>query len=190
MRWNDQVLGGEGFASWQPFEHPQLGPVEIGGWRTKFVWQNAPAQFLPDLCHKHCLFSIAHAVMGPRLTVESFTAARQGGELHKLTLILRNTGYLPTYTSKKALERKAVRPIEVEVMVPDGGELVSGEREQEIGQLEGRSNKMWGSWFSGGYPTDNARRLEWVVRGSTGSEVRVEVRAERAGTVRAAVTLE
>ena len=31
LKWNDEVLGGEGFVDWRPCEHPQLGPVEIGG---------------------------------------------------------------------------------------------------------------------------------------------------------------
>jgi hypothetical protein len=32
LRWNDEVLDRKGFAEWTPFNHPQLGPVEIGGW--------------------------------------------------------------------------------------------------------------------------------------------------------------
>ncbi len=31
MRWNDEALGTEGFVDWYPVEHPQLGPVELGG---------------------------------------------------------------------------------------------------------------------------------------------------------------
>jgi hypothetical protein len=127
--------------------------------------------------------------MSPRLTVQECQAEALGGGLHKITLILRNTGFLPTYTSKRALQQKAVRPIEVEVTLPAGVTLTSGEREQEIGHLEGRSNKLWGGWYSSGYPTDNARRLEWVVAGAAGSVVKIETRSERAGTVRAEITL-
>jgi murein tripeptide amidase MpaA len=189
MEWNDRMLNGEGFVPWREFDHPQLGKVEIGGWRIKKVWQNAPVQFLPDLCDKHCRFTLAHAEMSPRLTVQECKAEALGGGLHKITLILRNTGFLPTYTSKKAAQIKVVRPIEVEVTLPEGVTLASGEREQEIGHLEGRSNKLWGGWFSAGYPTDNARRLEWVVAGPAGSVVKIETRSERAGSVRAEVAL-
>src|SRR5260370_29118514 len=31
MRWNDEVMNGEAFQDWTPFDHPQLGHVEIGG---------------------------------------------------------------------------------------------------------------------------------------------------------------
>jgi murein tripeptide amidase MpaA len=183
------VLGGEGFTNWHEFDHPQLGKVEIGGWRNKTAWQNAPPSFLPDICHKHCLFVLAHAEMNPRLTVQECIVEPLGGDLHKLTLILRNTGFLPTYTSKKAAEKKAVQPTEVELTLPEGVTLAQGDRWQEIGPLEGRSNKLFGFW-SGGHPTDNAQRLTWVLRGSAGSTVGVEARAQRAGTVRAQVTLE
>ena len=46
MEWNDEKLGGKGFIDWQPFEHPQLGTVEIGGWKDKEVWQNPPVCLL------------------------------------------------------------------------------------------------------------------------------------------------
>jgi hypothetical protein len=82
-----------------------------------------------------------------------------------------------------------MRPLAVEVFPGTGVTLVNGEREQEIGHLEGRSNKVHGAW-GGGYPTDNARRLEWVVKGAPGGTVRLEARSDRAGTIRADLTLE
>ena len=44
MRWNDEVMHGAAFVDWQPFQHPQLGPVDIGGWHGKLYQQNAPLQ--------------------------------------------------------------------------------------------------------------------------------------------------
>ena len=38
LQWCDANLpAGSYFADWTPFEHPQLGSVEIGGWSYKFV---------------------------------------------------------------------------------------------------------------------------------------------------------
>ena len=34
-----------GFRAMEPFDHPQLGRVEIGGWKTKFTAQNPPPKF-------------------------------------------------------------------------------------------------------------------------------------------------
>jgi murein tripeptide amidase MpaA len=46
LAWNDGELDGEGFVDWTPFEHPQLGRVEMGGLKTKFTAQNPPPTFL------------------------------------------------------------------------------------------------------------------------------------------------
>ncbi len=32
LKWSDEVLKGKGYIDWYPFEHPQLGHVELGGW--------------------------------------------------------------------------------------------------------------------------------------------------------------
>ncbi|HLQ28349.1 MAG TPA: hypothetical protein VK140_03825 [Ktedonobacteraceae bacterium] len=103
--------------------------------------------------------------------------------------LVENNGFLPTYTSKKALERKDVRPIEAELELPEGVSIVSGQRRSELGQLEGRSNKLW-VWFSGSSPTDNRRKVEWVLKGPRGSTVNLIVRSQRAGVVRRTITLD
>jgi murein tripeptide amidase MpaA len=189
MQWNDEKLGGKGFHDWVPFEHPQLGPVEIGGWDFKYVWQNAPAEYLPELCDRHCRFTIAHALMSPRLGLKQVDVTHQGADVYRVVAVLENRGFLPTYTSKKGQERNIVRPIRVTLTLPEGGALVTGPAEQEVGQLEGRANKAFGG-FRAPTPTDSRRKVEWVVRAPAGSTVQVTAQAERAGTVRADVPLE
>ena len=190
MRWNDEKLGGRAFIPWREFDHPQLGRVEIGGWDSKNYITNAPLEYLPDLCEKHCLFTLAHALMSPRLTLRRADVQKQAANLYKITAVVANEGFLPTYTSKRAQDRKIVRPIEVRLDLPEGASIVSGEAEQEIGQLEGRSNKIYSGWFSSNNLTDNQKRLEWVVRAPEGSSAKVEVRSERAGIVRTVLKLE
>lgn len=48
MRWNDEEEEGRAFTDWTPFEHPQLGLVEIGGWDSKFHQENLPVRYLPE----------------------------------------------------------------------------------------------------------------------------------------------
>ena len=187
MQWNDQKLGGNGFIDWQPFEHPQLGTVEIGGWNHKEVWQNAPVEYLPKLCEQHFQFAISHALMSPRLAVSQTVVLHQGGDIYQIVVQLENQGFLPTYTSEKALAGKSVRPIEVMLTLPDEVILVSGKQLQEIGHLEGRSNKAFASSAQG---SDYRCHLEWVVKGFAGSEIQVTARAERAGVVKAVITLQ
>jgi hypothetical protein len=32
IRWSDAKLDGIAHAGWKPFDHPQLGKIELGGW--------------------------------------------------------------------------------------------------------------------------------------------------------------
>ena len=184
MQWNDQELGGTGFIPWQPFDHPQLGPVEIGGWDEKAVWQNAPAQYLPEICEKQANFAIAHALMSPRLAIARTEITHQGADIYHVVVQIENQGFLSTYTSKKSLERKAVRPIEVMLSFPESVTLISGQREREIEHLEGRANKAFSSFIFNSGGMDYRSHLEWVIKGAENSVIEVKIVSERAGTVK------
>ena len=45
LRWADEHAPGQ-FVDWYPFEHPQLGPVELGGWPYLGLWTNPPSDLL------------------------------------------------------------------------------------------------------------------------------------------------
>jgi murein tripeptide amidase MpaA len=183
LRWNDENLGGAGFVNWSPFDHPQLGRVEIGGWDTLWTWRNPPPTFLEEEIEKNCRFSLVQASMAPRLKVRHLAAEPVGGGASKITLVIENAGFLPTYVSRKGLDRKMSRPVRIEI---EGGVLVSGERVIEVGHLEGRSNKL--DWTSTG-ATDNRIRREWVVRGEPGDRLVLHVISERAGSIHPELTL-
>ena len=189
MKWNDEVMGGEAFENWRSFDHPQLGLVEIGGWKGKLYEQNAPLKYLPDMCKKHSRFTLSHALLNPYLSLRTLDINRQGENVYRVVAVLENNGFLPTYTSQRALERNDARPIEAELQLPEGVILIAGERRQELGQLEGRSNKIW-NWWGGATPTDNRCKIEWVFKAAPDSRVELTVRAQRAGVVRRTITLE
>lgn len=189
MEWNDKKLHGKGFETWRAFDHPQLGKVEIGGWDYKYAWQNAPAEYLPEICEKHSTFTLAHALMSSRLELTKSDVEAVGDGTYKISVVVSNTGFLPTYTSKRGQERKAVRPMEVSLKLPEGASILSGKADQEAGQLEGRTNKIYGGWYSSRVMTDNQKRFEWIVRSEKGGSAQVTVRTDRAGTVRATLEL-
>jgi len=189
MQWNDEVMEGEAFENWRTFVHPQLGPVEIGGWKGKLYEQNAPLKYLPDMCKKHSQFTLSHASLNPYLSLRTLDVKPRGDNIYHVVTVVENNGFLPTYTSQKALERRDVQPIEAELHLPEGVSIISGERRQELGQLEGRSNKIW-NWWSGASPTDNRYKVEWVFKGLPGSQVELVVRSQRAGVVHQTITLE
>jgi hypothetical protein len=125
--------------------------------------------------------------MSPLLAIARIDVIPQEGDLYHVVVQLENQGFLPTYTSKKALERDAVRPIEVSLSLPEKVSLISGRQWQEVGHLEGRSNKAFTRLAEAG--TDYRCHLEWVVKAPTPSEIEIVAKAERAGTVRQQILL-
>ncbi len=187
LAWNDTHLDGKGFINWQPFDHPELGRVEIGGWIERETFGNPPPAFLRPTLEPNTEFVLALARTGPRLELRELSATALGDGLYRVRAVLVNSGYLPTYTSSKARERKVVEPIAATLTLPDGAALESGVRREEIGHLEGRWNKR--ALFGGSFPTDNLRRLDWVVRAPAGSVVQFATEGGRGGRVRGEVVL-
>ena len=103
--------------------------------------------------------------------------------------MLENAGWLPTNVTQKALDRKAVRPIEVVLELPEGGRVVTGKGREEAGQLSGRVERRAITWWGADHSTSDRTKIEWVVGAKAGERVGVVARHERAGTVRAELVL-
>jgi hypothetical protein len=90
--------------------------------------------------------------------------------------VLENAGWLPTNVTQKAIDRKAVRPIEVELALPEGGRVVTGQEREDAGQLAGRVERRTILWWN-------------VDEAEPGASVAVTARHDRAGTVHAELVL-
>jgi hypothetical protein len=192
LAWNDAALGGKGFVPWYPFRHPQLGDVELGGWDSLFTWSNPPHALLEAELAKFPKWLVFHLLVSPKLELLESSATRLGPDTWRVRAVVHNSGWLPSYVTQRALKNKVVRAAVAEIALPPGATLVTGAPREEIGQLEGRAYKpvmptSWAGW--GGDATEDRAKVEWVVRGSEGGKVEVTVRHDRAGTVRASVTL-
>jgi hypothetical protein len=104
-------------------------------------------------------------------------------------LVLHNTGWLPTNVSEKAVERKAVRPLEVELTLSEGAKLLAGDPKVELGQLDGRVHKRSALWWGSDDATGDRAKAEWVIESPDGGELGIEARHQRAGTIRQVVEL-
>jgi hypothetical protein len=190
LAWSDEELNGEGFVEWYPYDHPQLGPVELGGWNTAYCLRNPPPHLLEAEVAPHADWAIWHVLISPLLRLRETDVERIGDDTWRVRLVVENTGWLPTNVTAKAMERKIVRPLEAEITVPDGAEVVGTDAKKELGQLGGRALKSNLSLFGGGHdPTNDRAKAEWVVRAPAGTVVHLEARHDRAGTVRTDVTL-
>ncbi|HRE00931.1 MAG TPA: M14 family metallopeptidase, partial [Ilumatobacteraceae bacterium] len=75
-RWSDQH--GTYFHPWRAFDHPQLGPVEIGGCDWFHVVTNAPLPVLVDEIRPHAEFAVHQALAAPCLAIRTAHAVALG----------------------------------------------------------------------------------------------------------------
>lgn len=189
LRVLDDELGGEGFRDWTPFDHPHLGPVEIGGWNRTFTWTNPPGPFLEEVTAPNARFVLRAAQTGPHLDLRDATAEPLGDGLYKVSMVVHNNGFLPTYVSETARKAGVTKPVRATITLGDGGSLVAGQAEQDLGHLEGRANLHGALLWNDTYPALNRARAEWVVRQAAGTAVTVTAETARAGLTRREISL-
>ncbi len=183
-RWNEEELSGEGFADWAPYSHPQLGRVEIGGWRSKFTRQNPPPRLLKGELELYVPWMMWLAEISPRIVLRDVEAASLGSGLFRVTGVVENEGYLPTNITQRALDAEVAVPVRVVLELTDA-ELVSGSPRAELGHLMGTRDAQRQTGTAGA-----RRTIEYVVR-VTGNAPRVTItaRSQKGGTVRREVPL-
>jgi hypothetical protein len=186
-RWCDTHLP-EGYTGWRPFDHPVLGPVEIGGCDDFAVWNNPPPRLLRDEVAGHAAFAVHQALASPRLDIV-LLEQRGVGDAIEIRVGIANTGWLPTDVSVWARRHSLVAPI-VATLAPSADdtaiEVLDGPRRRALGQLEGRRSAAGGARNDG---TPDRALARWLVRAPIGTEIVITVEHPRAGTVSRHLTI-
>jgi murein tripeptide amidase MpaA len=190
LKWVDEHAGKDAYVDWYEFDHPQLGKVELGGWDHMYTWRNPPVKYIGAEADRQTPFALALGDMLPKLVIHTLQVTPLGKNNYRINLVVENTGYLPTYTSEQGKKRKAIRPVRLELELPDGARFVNGRPRIELGHLEGRSNKFDVTTCWGESPTDNRSRNEWVVNAKPGSTLKLHVLSERAGSIHREIKLD
>ena len=188
-RWAQETFP-DAYVEWYPFDHPELGKVELGGWDIVHYWFNVPFSRLEGEIEPHSDWALFHLLISPLVEIRSLEVERLGDTAFLVRLVLQNSGWLPTNVSAKALERAVVRGIEVELDVPEGARVVAGDVKTDAGQLEGRIDKRSTTWWGNDESTSDRTKLEWVIEAPAGTELGIEASHSRAGTKRRRVTLQ
>jgi murein tripeptide amidase MpaA len=191
LKWSDEQCDGQAHVDWKPFKHPQLGEVEIGGWDKMNYWRNPPPHLREREAARFPAWMTQIALSLPKLELLRTEVRALGEDTWRVRFAVANSGYLPAYVSKRALERKTARGTVFEVFLPEGSSLING-RERFVGpQLEGHAPKVSLQAFLPN-PAITADRAvaEWVVRGARGTRIGLSARADRAGAVHTEITLD
>lgn len=191
LKWSDEQCGGLAYVDWKPFRHPQLGMVEIGGWDRMNFWRNPPPHLREREAARFPGWLGQLALSLPRLELLRAEVRALGNDHWRVRFAVANSGYLPSYVSKRALERKQVRGTLFQIHLPPGATLVSGKERETGPHLEGHAPKASQQAFLPSRELTGDRAvIEWVVQAPVGTRLALVASADRAGTVRTEVTLD
>lgn len=186
-RFNDEELGGRYFSPWKPYDHPQLGKVEIGGWHTKFWGQNPPPEFLEDETVQQLPFCLYLAEQSPLLEVTEPRVTPVGDGTWRVEVTVTNTGFLPTSLTDRGAVGEAVGDgsVRAPVVRPPwarlearGAVVTDGTPRRVVGHLAGSNPYLQAV-------KERARTVSWIVRPEgPGASVRVVAGSDKGGVRR------
>lgn len=175
LRWFDTLAEAEPrFLPWTAVQHPDLGPVEIGGF-APYATIEPPAEVLTELAAKELEFLISLGGALPRVRVIDCTYKRVHDDLYEVEAAIESTGLLPVH-SRAASLTQTPRPIRVAIELPRGARVLAGRAERLLSELPGAARR---------------EELTWLVGGATDETfdpgaIRIVADTDHAGVVRAA----
>ena len=187
-RFNDDAFGGRYFTDWSPYDHPQLGEVEIGGWYALFWGQNPPREALEEEAVRQLPWILYLAEQSPLIEVSVPAVSEAADGSFTVDATVTNIGYLPTSATDRGaagaegpdgiLRNQVVRPPSATVEIVNG-ELVSGRERVNIPHLAGSNPFLQAV-------TERSHSVRWTVRrtGSGPLSVRVVAESDKGGTAR------
>lgn len=161
LAWNDALFGGDLFVGWKPFRHPQLGEVEIGGWKKNSTGSPPPGRYLEEESERQFRFNLLMASLLPRIEIGEVRTVSLGGGLFKVVARIRNAGFIPTATE---MQRTLGRiPAVTAVLAGTNVEVLGGDSRREASHLRGA-------------PAEPAT-VEWLIRATGGGPASLTITA-------------
>jgi hypothetical protein len=183
---NDRLGMGAWFKEWEPFNHPELGEIEIGGW-SKWWGRTTPPFLLQELAHRNAMFALFHADEMPLLEWGDVSVERIAGNTFRVQAEIRNTRAIPTRLEATELYSTGVPDFfsisGSGVRVQVGG-LTTGELNDQINMRERNPERIE---LRSGVPGRSGVSVTWIVTGT--GNVNLEYRSEKGGVHRRTVQL-
>jgi hypothetical protein len=179
---DDKLLMSSGFVPWHPFDHPQFGKIEIGGWK-KDVGRVPPTFMIEEMIHRNALFCLKHAKEMPLVTIEDTVVTDLGDGVKTVDVVFRNAHAISTRTAQASLHKIGMPDVYAiggnKVDILAGGFRTDQFRPEAIQLAEREPERLV---REEGIPGRGEVRVRWFVRGK-GSEVTVSFHGQKAKVV-------
>jgi hypothetical protein len=159
--------GGRIFRPFQPFAHPQLGQVEIGGMCSLVGLSNPPYEALAEVCSRQSAAFLRVMALAPRLVLDEPKVERISADAARVTVHAQNLGYLPTYVLSSAKRLSLDARIFLDARGEGGVQIQPSDARVEIGHLEGWGRGRFGAsiFHPGSRGTVSSHTVSLTARG-------------------------
>ena len=160
----------EAVSPWRPFNHPQLGPVEIGGIDYLRTIRNPPEALLRAECERCFTVSdrVRHAL--PRVIADVQLRRHSKEALWEVEFSLENLGFLPTSGLARGEQVGACPSVSVALELEGDLKVLRGPLERALGHLDGWGTTRVGASRHAIYASLPARghraSASWWLKGS------------------------
>jgi hypothetical protein len=163
---DDHLEFGEQWVDWAPFDHPQYGAVEMGGW-SKYSSRINPRFLSMELFHRNMAFTLHHADEMPLMKMGETKVESLGGGMYKVWVDITNERLIPTITAK-GMQNRVVRPdlltVEGNVEIVAAGWVADKHRPGPTTMIDQKDlNRIL---VRSGHPGRTTRTVEYLVRGT------------------------
>ena len=172
LQWMDKEKI-EGFVPWTKFQHPDLGEVEIGGFKP-YMTVNPPAAKIAELGKTHADFVVYLTSLFPGVKIAKLEAANLGGGLFRIKAEVENSGYLPTSLAHAVIAR-AVKPTMVQIQVPPDNIISGNTKTNQVALLSGSGGRS---------------KFEWLIKAKAGESIELKVVSQKGGADKRSVALQ
>jgi hypothetical protein len=184
---DDFLEFGDQFVDWAPFDHPEYGQVEMGGWK-KLSGRVNPRFMSMELFHRNMAFTLWHADQMPLMSMGDAEVERVQGDVWRVRIPITNERVIPTITVR-ARENAVVRPdlitVDGNVDIITAGWVPNVHVDRPIDRID--QNELDRILVRSGHPGRTTRVIEYLVRGS--GSFTVEYDSVKGGTVSTQVQL-
>lgn len=187
--WRDHMVFGTEFTDYTEYDHPDYGPVLIGG-TNRWSSRNTPPFMLEEEAHRNFAFTMFHARQMPLLRFGRVDIEERSPGLWQVDVAIRNERHIPTRLS--IARRNNIGQNDLLHFEGNGAEVITAGRlrdfnDRQMNEVRFEPHRIQLNEGVGGM--DEAI-FRYIIRGEQGATFTLRYEAEKAKDIDRTFTLE
>jgi hypothetical protein len=170
LAYSDSLLEKKGFLEWEPYDHPTLGEVEIGGF-VPFVSTTPPYSMADSILALQIPWVLEMAGELPALYIYNTKVTARGSGVYQLEVWVENRSFIPFPTAMGKRNRQPAPA--VLIIENDQLEFLSGYKRTPIRNVEGKSRVKLSWIFQVDKPEEIILNLESKTAGRDQKSIKI-----------------